>query len=521
MKSYCFKCRTKREIKDPQQTTLENRKPAIKGTCSVCGTRVYHVEVETIEQIKDFFEPKDDSYRKVLKMIRRSLDDYRDSTEGRKAIYRIATRRDYQGEELKTAASIQRKLIEKRAEKPTYDLFDIEDIVGCRVVCVYPTDVDVVRKYIWDHWREWGLRKPKGESKNTKQGYRAYHFTVSPRGLLGHYNCEIQLVTMLQEAWSFKTHDLLYKPKEAVREEHENTAKLLSDSLRVVDKQSQILEREIQKKRREEAERKDAARKQIMRAICESIEPSQDPQLSGLKDSIERRKNLALGKIEDLVDRVDSLAQKRGWADLNLCRIASSLATERLGDELNAWALGLIDQHIANVGDENKGHGHLFKGLTLWALGEEGAVEESEKALEYGNTLKDKALIYDAKANIAYFIADLESEELKDLALKYSEEAQKDAPGPDNLDTYGYVRIVFGEDFKQVQKGWDACKKAYKRDTDKELALAFLLIAQDKAIKRFIEFSEKGLLAQCTTKHSPPNLGHLLSDEHASTHEVA
>jgi len=38
MEAYCFKCRTKREIKDPQQVTLRNGKPATKGMCPVCGT---------------------------------------------------------------------------------------------------------------------------------------------------------------------------------------------------------------------------------------------------------------------------------------------------------------------------------------------------------------------------------------------------------------------------------------------------------------------------------------------------
>ncbi|GCF07088.1 DUF5679 domain-containing protein [Dictyobacter arantiisoli] len=37
---YCVKCRTKQELKDAQQVTMKNGKPALKGQCSVCGTTV-------------------------------------------------------------------------------------------------------------------------------------------------------------------------------------------------------------------------------------------------------------------------------------------------------------------------------------------------------------------------------------------------------------------------------------------------------------------------------------------------
>jgi len=43
MQAYCFKCRAKREIKDPQQVTMKNGKPATKGVCPVCGTTVYRI----------------------------------------------------------------------------------------------------------------------------------------------------------------------------------------------------------------------------------------------------------------------------------------------------------------------------------------------------------------------------------------------------------------------------------------------------------------------------------------------
>lgn len=41
--AYCVKCREKREIKDPQEVTMKNGRPALKGTCPVCGTGLFRL----------------------------------------------------------------------------------------------------------------------------------------------------------------------------------------------------------------------------------------------------------------------------------------------------------------------------------------------------------------------------------------------------------------------------------------------------------------------------------------------
>jgi hypothetical protein len=43
VEAYCFKCRVKREIKNPEKVTLKNNRPATKGVCPVCGTKVYRI----------------------------------------------------------------------------------------------------------------------------------------------------------------------------------------------------------------------------------------------------------------------------------------------------------------------------------------------------------------------------------------------------------------------------------------------------------------------------------------------
>lgn len=41
--AYCVKCKKKRDIKNPQKVKLKNGKPATKGTCPVCGTKVFKI----------------------------------------------------------------------------------------------------------------------------------------------------------------------------------------------------------------------------------------------------------------------------------------------------------------------------------------------------------------------------------------------------------------------------------------------------------------------------------------------
>jgi hypothetical protein len=43
MEAYCFKCRGKQEIQNPQQVTLKNGRPATQGVCPVCGTKVFRI----------------------------------------------------------------------------------------------------------------------------------------------------------------------------------------------------------------------------------------------------------------------------------------------------------------------------------------------------------------------------------------------------------------------------------------------------------------------------------------------
>jgi hypothetical protein len=44
---YCVKCKATREIKDAQQITMKNGRPAVQGICPVCGTKIFKIGAMT------------------------------------------------------------------------------------------------------------------------------------------------------------------------------------------------------------------------------------------------------------------------------------------------------------------------------------------------------------------------------------------------------------------------------------------------------------------------------------------
>lgn len=43
MDGYCVKCKSKKEMKDGQEVTMKNKRKAMKGKCSSCGTSMFRI----------------------------------------------------------------------------------------------------------------------------------------------------------------------------------------------------------------------------------------------------------------------------------------------------------------------------------------------------------------------------------------------------------------------------------------------------------------------------------------------
>lgn len=40
---YCVKCKAKQEMEDVEEVTMKNGRPALRGVCPVCGTKMFKI----------------------------------------------------------------------------------------------------------------------------------------------------------------------------------------------------------------------------------------------------------------------------------------------------------------------------------------------------------------------------------------------------------------------------------------------------------------------------------------------
>jgi endogenous inhibitor of DNA gyrase (YacG/DUF329 family) len=43
VEAYCVKCKKKVTVKNPEKIIMKNKRPATKGTCPICGTKVFKI----------------------------------------------------------------------------------------------------------------------------------------------------------------------------------------------------------------------------------------------------------------------------------------------------------------------------------------------------------------------------------------------------------------------------------------------------------------------------------------------
>lgn len=47
MEAYCVKCKSKREVQNPEAVTMKNGRPATRGTCGECSGKIFRIGAAT------------------------------------------------------------------------------------------------------------------------------------------------------------------------------------------------------------------------------------------------------------------------------------------------------------------------------------------------------------------------------------------------------------------------------------------------------------------------------------------
>lgn len=155
---------------------------------------------------------------------------------------------------VKGFASFYEKIDKKRV---TGDPFkQIHDLVGVRIVCMFREDQQRIERLLRRHFvvlRAKDLGEPVSASRQV--GYRSKHFVVQLRKNrldlpeyepLRDERCEIQLRTVLQDAWAEVEHYLAYKSKAAIPVSMRDGFRELSEQLEAADKAFQDLKSQKQ-----------------------------------------------------------------------------------------------------------------------------------------------------------------------------------------------------------------------------------------------------------------------------------
>jgi ppGpp synthetase/RelA/SpoT-type nucleotidyltranferase len=218
--------------------------------------------------VQEFIQKNQNKYTEAYNRIKKSIARETASL----SIYNSYGRDLRQaGSILKEPRKIRLKFNAYHAKKGNIhgSLWEIPDIVGFTVVVAYPSEISLVCKVIddlidsgvYDASESVSASDATGNERAKKvietkhgralvsNGYFACHYNIRERGVNKDKApiCEIQIKTILHDAWGAKTHDLTYKAAGQIDRSLVDSFELLGDSLAKLDQQSDLVRQSINK----------------------------------------------------------------------------------------------------------------------------------------------------------------------------------------------------------------------------------------------------------------------------------
>lgn len=407
---------------------------------------------------------------------------------------------------------------------------DIHDIAGITAVCYYPSDVRRVQQFIKDNaiqtYFDFGPVREIKPEKNA--GYAAFHVMIKGKGKYRGLKGELQLKTVLTQAWGTKTHDLTYKPAADIDERLSRHMEKLSHTLQLLDEQSEILKDLITDAWDLDVRRRRAAQKQMVYEISVESDNKAEAILKYINDNEDL---LAVVELEDpLVGQFDELMEDyRDTYGLgrNYCRLLCIFALNRERDDRSDMVLDAFNEWVDQESADESGATpedivriRTQKSVMAMALGAYAeAIDDGQRVVEFYAETDNIAAKVGSTANLAYFLSEacyhrfydeavgggkLDSAGTERCANKALDclNTLQSLKCPDKLaiqvkDTTGGVLICCGPDEAAVRKGLALCTEA--RDlglatnpADNTAIRAFFDLHEKRAFRRILEFSKSG-----------------------------
>ncbi len=143
------------------------------------------------------------------------------------------------------------------------DLTELGDVVGYTVVVQYPDEREPLFTALGIELARHEVTVGELEKHENKGGYFAHHAICERRYGSDVLKCEVQIKTMLHDAWSKKMHDLTYKPAGRLDRRLAALMEAGSVTLESVEQQSQLIRDMIKANWEAEGEARREAREQL------------------------------------------------------------------------------------------------------------------------------------------------------------------------------------------------------------------------------------------------------------------
>ena len=386
-------------------------------------------------------------------------------------------------------------------------ILDLHDVIATSVVVYYESDIPILINNIKKYCNMHSLDIEKYESGNiirilTSYGYHARHIIFkSTNPILKHFRCELQIKTVLHDAWQIKTHDLIYKPQGELDEKHKYIMESFGDSIQAIEIQSQTIKNIITQDWQHNEDLRYLARSFIHHWVIDKKRWFKD-------NNTKHNYGLIFNKIYS--NRSD--IRNCNPTDEIILEITNEISELRKKDEgyVAAWPLMVYMASIRELNDLNHiAKAYLNEWLSLnsnenlrtfyssfvnYVVNERGQAIE-EIMLYLSNIEKNTKISKILKYNLLYYLIEEAScfpkktNQLKKICDGIMEEFNAD--GWINIDkanikdTIAYYSIVFGENLEKIEEGIRLCQRARTKNA---VRMHFLRVHEIIGWRRYVTF---------------------------------
>lgn len=382
----------------------------------------------TTAEVKSFLDSQRSKFVRDLSAIRKAVEESIQALD----VYNVYGRSDKQnGEPLKSPRKVRLKFNDffQRQGATTGSLWSTPDIIGFSIIVAFPSDITKVCEkldaLIEDGKLTQGKIPPGGDVAPIATKYGRI---FSSGGYFGcHYNvtnskfaqeaplCEIQIKTVMHDAWGAKSHDLTYKPSGRISADMIESFNLLGDTLAKIDLQSDVIRNSIERIARVRRDKKSAVMRLSMSHSAKA--GKKDPELTKIIADIESGKCLSGSQVwrkYELTLRKLFPDHKRDCC-LAYCYLASiSSEPEDISNALEA----LESWYETETDDFGRATAKGLTSLAHFSFGDSNAaIEEAESADAFldkvnSTSLDEQALRryhrsrYTLHSNLSYYHAE-------------------------------------------------------------------------------------------------------------------